>query len=65
MIHKKIPKNKDLSNSFEEILNGNNVLVEEQIYESSNFINRFRIDADERGVLFINGRLFDMDEVTN
>ncbi|CAG8531718.1 10008_t:CDS:10 [Diversispora eburnea] len=62
LIDKEVPKNEKLVNSFEEIINGNNALVEEQIYESSNFIKRFKINTYERGVLFINGKFFDLDE---
>ncbi|RHZ48667.1 hypothetical protein Glove_543g33 [Diversispora epigaea] len=62
LIKKEVSNNEKLVNSFEEIINGDNTLVEEQIHESSNFIKRFKINTNDRGVLFVNGKFFDLDE---
>ncbi|CAG8437569.1 1716_t:CDS:10 [Acaulospora morrowiae] len=58
----KNPQNKELISSFAEIIDGNNSLVEEQINGAMEFIHRFRIDASGNGILFMNGKLFDMTE---
>ncbi|RHZ80246.1 hypothetical protein Glove_138g61 [Diversispora epigaea] len=62
LIYKEVPRIEKLVNSFKEIINGNNTLVEEQIYESSNFIKRLKINTHDKGVLFVNGKFFDLDE---
>ncbi|CAG8443499.1 5466_t:CDS:10 [Acaulospora colombiana] len=61
-VKERSPKNKEATGSFEEIINANNSLVEEQVNGAIEFIDRFRIDTKGKGVFFVNGKLFDMTE---
>ncbi|RIB10779.1 Glycosyltransferase Family 24 protein [Gigaspora rosea] len=50
------------SSTFEDIINSENSPVRKQIEDAAEFIKRFHIKPDDDGVLFVNGKYFDMDE---
>ncbi|CAG8633054.1 10485_t:CDS:10, partial [Funneliformis mosseae] len=57
------PKDKTSIKSFDDIIKPDaESSLEEQILGATEFISRFRIDTNGRGVMFINGKYFDMDD---
>jgi hypothetical protein len=59
-------KDKTPVKSFDDIIKPDaEPLLEEQIFDAINFINRFRINVKGKGVMFVNGKYFDLDDVSN
>ena len=65
VINDQTPKDKTSVKSFDDIIkHGSESLLEEQILGATEFINKFRIDPNGKGVMFVNGKYFDMDDVS-
>ncbi|CAI2171010.1 14159_t:CDS:10 [Funneliformis geosporum] len=57
------PKDKTSIKSFNDIIKPDvESSLEEQILGAKEFVSRFRIDTNGRGVMFVNGKYFDMDD---
>lgn len=68
VINDQTPKDKTSVKSFDDIIKSDTESsLEEQILGATEFIKKFRINADGKGkgALFINGKYFDMDDVSN
>ncbi|RIA98379.1 Glycosyltransferase Family 24 protein [Glomus cerebriforme] len=63
VISDQTPKDKTSVRSFYEIIKSDGEsLLEEQIFGATEFINKFRINTDGKGAIFVNGKYFDMDD---
>ncbi|GBC31348.2 uncharacterized protein OCT59_016320 [Rhizophagus irregularis] len=65
VINDQTPKDNTSVKSFDDIIKSDTESsLEEQILGATEFINKFRIDADGKGkgALFINGKYFDLDD---
>ena len=60
------PKDQTSVKSFDDIIKPDaESSLEEQILGAVEFVDKFRIDTNGKGVMFVNGKYFDMDEVRN